>query len=595
MASCQTVRWGPKSNSPYVKLTVTQSASTDTTATLSWTLQYIADYAAYVSDRSYTVKIAGETVKNGTYALNGVTGTKTIASGTKTINKLTAAKTVNFSCSFAFELTWSGQYKGTLSASSSISVAAKTHYTITYNANGGAGAPSSQTKWYGKALTLSSTKPTRTGYTFKGWGTSSSSTTVAYASGGSYTNNASATLYAVWQALTYTVSYNANKGSGAPANQTKTYGKALTLSSTKPTRTGYTFKGWGTSSSSTTVAYASGGSYTNNASATLYAIWTLAYTKPKITSLSVTRSNSSGTVSDEGTNAKVTFSWSTYNTLTNIVIKALLGTTVVKSVTLTPGGKSGTVSQVIGSNALSVEKTYTIKITVTDSGGSTNASKVLGSIRYPIDVLKGGKGVSFGKTAQNSNYVDFGWSACFDSGLSIYGVSTSGDKRLALQPMNENNNTIIGFGNYNTKSGNTHIYGHDINFGVSNCASGSESSLFKVYLRKGDSITNLGILTAGQVTNGGKDVYFIVPLSRVVIDSPTITATSVNGFVLRQNGKYTHGSGYSSGYVYAKPTSYSVHHKYGIGLVIVATFSNTTNVINNSTIGVLWSGNIVLS
>lgn len=520
MASCQTVRWGPKSNSPYVKLTVTQSASTDTTATLSWTLQYIADYAAYVSDRSYTVKIAGETVKNGTYALNGVTGTKTIASGTKTINKLTAAKTVNFSCSFAFELTWSGQYKGTLSASSSISVAAKTHYTIKYNANGGAGAPSSQTKWYGTALTLSSTKPTRTGYTFKGWGTSSSSTTVAYASGGSYTNNSSVTLYA---------------------------------------------------------------------------IWTLAYTKPKITSLSVTRSDSSGTASDGGTNAKVTFSWSTYNTLTNIVIKALLGTTVVKSITLTPDGKSGTVSQVIGSNELSVEKTYTIKITVTDSGGSTNASKVLGSIRYPIDVLKGGKGVSFGKTAQNSNYVDFGWSACFDSGLSIYGVSTSGDKRLALQPMNQNNNTVIGFGNYDTKSGNTHIYGHDINFGVSNCASGSESSIFKVYLRKGDSITNLGIYTAGYVTNEGKDVYFIVPLSRVVIDSPTITATSVNGFVLRQNGKYTHGSGYSSGYVFAKPKSYNVYHKYGIGLVIIATFNNTTNVINNAPIGVLWEGNIVLS
>ena len=40
------------------------------------------------------------------------------------------------------------------------------------------------------------------------------------------------------------MSYDANGGTGAPAAQTKTHGTALTLSSTKPTRTGYTFLGW---------------------------------------------------------------------------------------------------------------------------------------------------------------------------------------------------------------------------------------------------------------------------------------------------------------------------------------------------------------
>jgi len=74
----------------------------------------------------------------------------------------------------------------------------QTTYTITYDANGGTGAPASQTKTYGTALTLSSTKPTRSGYEFLGWSTSSSATTAAYTAGGSYTANASATLYAVW-------------------------------------------------------------------------------------------------------------------------------------------------------------------------------------------------------------------------------------------------------------------------------------------------------------------------------------------------------------------------------------------------------------
>ena len=147
-------------------------------------------------------------------------------------------------------------------------------YTVSYNANGGSGAPSSQTKTYGVNLTLSSTKPTRTGYTFSGWNTNSGGTGTSYSAGGTYTGNANLTLYAKWTPITYTVSYNANGGSGAPGNQTKTYGVDLTLSSTKPTRTGYTFVSWNTKADGTGTTYASGGIYTGNAALTLYAKWT---------------------------------------------------------------------------------------------------------------------------------------------------------------------------------------------------------------------------------------------------------------------------------------------------------------------------------
>ena len=144
-------------------------------------------------------------------------------------------------------------------------------YTVTFKPNGGTGGPTTQTKTYGKTLTLSTSKPTRTGYTFQGWSKTSTGA-VAYASGASYTANAAITLYAVWKTSTYTVSYNANGGSGAPAAQSKTYGKTLTLSSTKPTRSGYTFQGWATSATGA-VVYAAGGSYTANAAVTLYAVW----------------------------------------------------------------------------------------------------------------------------------------------------------------------------------------------------------------------------------------------------------------------------------------------------------------------------------
>ena len=74
-----------------------------------------------------------------------------------------------------------------------------TTYPITYNANGGTGAPSMQEKDKGAAQSLRSGVPTREGYTFLGWATSANATTAQYQPGGSYTQDASLTLYAVWK------------------------------------------------------------------------------------------------------------------------------------------------------------------------------------------------------------------------------------------------------------------------------------------------------------------------------------------------------------------------------------------------------------
>ena len=79
-----------------------------------------------------------------------------------------------------------------------VTIGAKS-YTVTYNANGGSGAPGSQTKYHNTTLTLSSNKPTRSGYTFLGWSTSSAATSATYQSGGSFSINADTTLYAVWK------------------------------------------------------------------------------------------------------------------------------------------------------------------------------------------------------------------------------------------------------------------------------------------------------------------------------------------------------------------------------------------------------------
>lgn len=59
----------------------------------------------------------------------------------------------------------------------------------------------------------------------------------------------------------HTVAYNANGGTGSPDNQTKTENVTLTLSSKKPTRTGYSFQHWTASIGGT---YYSGSAYTHD-------------------------------------------------------------------------------------------------------------------------------------------------------------------------------------------------------------------------------------------------------------------------------------------------------------------------------------------
>ena len=72
---------------------------------------------------------------------------------------------------------------------------------------------------------------------------------------------------------TYTIEYNENEGSGTIASQTKTQGVDLTLTTEKPTRTGYNFLGWSTSSSATSAEYESGGTFTLDANTILCAVW----------------------------------------------------------------------------------------------------------------------------------------------------------------------------------------------------------------------------------------------------------------------------------------------------------------------------------
>lgn len=302
-----------------------------------------------------------------------------------------------------------------------VTVPAWTSYTVQYNANGGTGAPGKQTKWKDQTLTLSSTKPTRTGYSFQGWALTKADAdagTWYYQPGGSCGRNENLTLYAVWKANTYSVMYNANGGTGAPGKQTKTYGITLTLSNTKPTRANYNFLGWGTSASATTVVHKAGGSYVANAAITLYAIWELAYIKPRITSTSVTRCKQTSDGyenSDDGTAAHIMFNWQSDKTVSGVSIVLEGSDGLTYNSTPAASGTSGSVDEYI--SGLDPEVTYTVKMTVTDAIDYASVVVTLSGSKFVIDILAEGKGIAFNKPAELDGVMDIGFQTRLSGGL----------------------------------------------------------------------------------------------------------------------------------------------------------------------------------
>ena len=167
-------------------------------------------------------------------------------------------------------------------------------YTVSYNVNGGEStAPANETVNDGEFAT-EPTDPTRTGHTFNGWYTAETGGD-AFDFGRAVT--AAIELYAQWTIITYTVSYDFNRGdSTEPSTETVEHGGTATRPTTDPARTGYTFDGWYTAETGGD-AFDFGRAVT--ADITLYARWT-----PTLTVSGLSPVNGSST-----TDTTPTFSW----------------------------------------------------------------------------------------------------------------------------------------------------------------------------------------------------------------------------------------------------------------------------------------------
>lgn len=250
---------GSRKASCYLNVDASES-NTQYTLSFSGTMQSYANsqysYTVWVSTSTgYYDQGSGSTSNSATYS-SAYWKDEQTRSGSVTINKTKTTQTVTVSCG----ITWDGQ---STSTSQTFTVPALVSHTVSYNANGGTGAPSSQTKWYGTILTLSSTKPTKTGFTFKGWATSLTGS-VAYAAGASYGADADVTLYAVWENNDkQTIEFDANGGENAPDSITHQKYVSTTLPTEIPTRDGYFFLGWSKTKSGKSANLVSGGTLTS--------------------------------------------------------------------------------------------------------------------------------------------------------------------------------------------------------------------------------------------------------------------------------------------------------------------------------------------
>jgi uncharacterized repeat protein (TIGR02543 family) len=205
-------------------------------------------------------------------------------------------------------------------------------YIVTFNTNGGSGAPpASQTANAGSGVTLpSGSGLSKIGYTFGGWNTNADGTGTNYIAGSLYTVNANTTLYAKWVSPFYTVTFDANGGSGGlPSPMQVQVGGSITLpGGSGLSKSGFTFGGWNTNAAGTGTNYIVGSLYTVNANVTLYAKWSTVAPPPPTNSvvgawicdqdstyIIVFNSNLTGTWNDYGGAEPFTYTYSG-NTIT---------------------------------------------------------------------------------------------------------------------------------------------------------------------------------------------------------------------------------------------------------------------------------------
>lgn len=406
--------------------------------------------ASITGNRSYTVSSAGYSWHRGW------SGTSTT-----TINRTTSSQSIPVVVTYTVSGT---THTGTVN----VTVPALDSYTVTYNGNGNTGGtvPAKQTKYYNQSLTLSSSQPTKTGYTFLGWGTSSTATTATYCTGSShttnttYTSNSAITLYAIWSKnITITYNGNASGSSNVPSSQSTTIYNAttsalFTISSSIPSLTNYKFVNWTSNSDGSGTIYLPEQQYSFSSSTILYAQWKEDYIPLQIENAIVYRTDSTGTSNTgSGSYGNLEFTWragslsGNYYDLSTTIITAKYKAhsasswTSITSPTKTDlGNHRFSYSKKKFGGSLSSDIQYDIQISIKEGNFDPVVySLYISTEAYVIDVNETGTGIGFLTSAP-------------DNGIVV------GDNLTLYKPSGNSPSLIFQRGDLNDNSNDWQIY-----------------------------------------------------------------------------------------------------------------------------------------
>ena len=223
MAAPSGTQWGSVfgsgSGQGRIGLYITAS-STQTQTTVTMQIWFWSKYSIYDSSNTFhysftgigVIDIGSRNINHPSESAWSTSNQTHIGTYSRTYDRGTSATNISCAADFSgIEVISGGGW-----VDKAYTIPARNRYSITYNANGGTGAPATQYYYYGYDTKLSTQIPTRTGYRFLGWSLSSTATSPSYSAGQSWSgyNAANYTLYAVWERIVLTVTFDAGYNGG---------------------------------------------------------------------------------------------------------------------------------------------------------------------------------------------------------------------------------------------------------------------------------------------------------------------------------------------------------------------------------------------
>lgn len=450
---------------------LTSQSVANNTSTVSWKLELVSGSSGRID--STTSKNWSVTVNGKKYSGTNTVGianntTKTLASGSTTIeHNSNGTKTFSYSFSQQFSITFSGASIGTKSGSGSgtlTTIARKSSvsasngtlgtaqtltvsrqdsdftHTITYKCGSATGTIASKSS----NTSISWTPPlSLANQNTTGTSVSITFTITTYSGSTSIGSNTKTISCAIPSSVVPTVSIAVSDPMGysgtfggyvqgmskfkVVVTDSGSYGS--TIKTRKTTAEGLTYtsasfttnviSGSGSMKITTTVTDSRGRTATASQTVTV-----LAYSAPKITSLSVNRCDASGKSSPSGAYLSVVFSSSitslnSKNTASYVVKYKKSSATSYTSQTLSAYAGQYSVSGGVFVFAADTASSYDVILTVSDKFKSVNNDAVGSSIRKLFSFLKNGLGIAFGKIAETANLLDVDFHIRARKGITV--------------------------------------------------------------------------------------------------------------------------------------------------------------------------------